>query len=179
MNADNRIPASSPWGSVQYGSTLADGIITVSTAGHGGVRISPQRLRQMPSALRLGRRRWFEEDCESALVAVAFADDLELDDRRRELAAQSVADWFPTAWEAHFGRTLQPGQSYVRDKETFTVANADRMVADSATQHSRDQCSARAGVLRPQRRRRSGVRDHAERRCAAVPRPWPSVTVGR
>ncbi|NLU64931.1 hypothetical protein HCA61_22090 [Rhodococcus sp. HNM0563] len=132
MNADNRIPASSPWGAVQYGSVVADGIITVSTAGHGGVRISPERFKQMPAALRIGRRRWFEEDCEAALVGLAFADDLGLDDRRRAQVAQSVADWFPTKWEAHFGRTLEPGESNLRDKETFEAATADQFVADSA-----------------------------------------------
>lgn len=133
MNADNQIPASSPWGAVQYGSVLADGIISVSTAGHGGVRISVERLRQMPPALRLGRHRWFEEDCDAALVALAFADDLKLDDRRRENAARSVADYFPAKWEAHFGRTLEPGQSYTRDHETFKTTHADRMVANGAT----------------------------------------------
>ncbi|MCZ4587653.1 hypothetical protein O4328_28865 [Rhodococcus opacus] len=132
MNADNRIPASSPWGAVQYGSVLVDGIITVSTAGHGGVRISAERLRQMPVALRLGRRRWFEEDCEAALVGVAFADELTLDDHRRESMAASVANWFPDKWEAHFGRTLEPGQSYVRDKENFEAATVNQLVADSA-----------------------------------------------
>ncbi|MDH6284061.1 DUF7007 domain-containing protein [Prescottella agglutinans] len=132
MNADNRIPASSPWGEVQYGNVLADGIIVVGTASHGGVRISAERLRQMPPALRLGRRRWFEEDCEAALVAVAFADELGHDDARRENAARSVADYFPAKWEAHFGRTLQPGESYARDRELFEAATADRMVVGSA-----------------------------------------------
>ena len=132
MNADNRIPASSPWGEVQYGTVLADGIISVGTAGHGGVRISQDRWRQMPAALRLGRRRWFEEDCEAALVALAFADELGFDDSRRENTARSVADYFPANWEAHFGRALEPGQSYTRDRELFEAANADRMVVSSA-----------------------------------------------
>ncbi|WP_072815928.1 DUF7007 domain-containing protein [Rhodococcus zopfii] len=130
MNADNRIPIKSPWGAVQYGRVLADG--TVSTAGHGGVRISSERLKQMPAALRIGRRRWFEEDCEAALVGLAFADDLELDDRRRASMAASVADWFPDKWEAHFGRTLKPGQSHNRDKENFEAATINEMVVDSA-----------------------------------------------
>lgn len=132
MNADNRIPASSPWGAVQYGRVLADGIISVSTSGHGGVRISSERLKQMPATLRLGRRRWFEEDCEAALVGLAFADDLDLNDSRRDDLAAAVANWFPTKWEAHFGRTLEPGESYLRDKETFEAATADQFVADSA-----------------------------------------------
>ncbi|WP_413769113.1 DUF7007 domain-containing protein [Rhodococcus pyridinivorans] len=132
MNADNRIPTSSPWGAVQDGRVLAHGIIIVSTSGHGGVRISPARLKQMPAALRLGRRRWFEEDCEAALVGLAFADDLEFTDSRRDDLAAVVANWFPTNWEAYFGRTLEPGESYLRDKETFEAATADQFVVDSA-----------------------------------------------
>ncbi len=132
VNADNRIPTSSPWGAVQDGRVLADGIIIVWTSGHGGVRISPERLKQMPAALRLGRRRWFEEDCEAALVGLAFADDLEFTDSRRDDLAAVVANWFPTNWEAYFGRTLEPGESYLRDKETFEAATADQFVVDSA-----------------------------------------------
>ena len=132
MNADNQIPASSPWGAVQYGSVLADGIISVSTAGHGGVRISVERLRQMPPALRNGRHRWFEEDCEAALVGLAFADELGFDENRRESLARSVANYYPAKWEAHFGRTLKPGESDERDREAFKAETADRMVARSA-----------------------------------------------
>lgn len=171
MNADNRIPVSSPWGAVQYGKVLVDGIITVGTAGHGGVRISPERLRQMPSALRLGRRRWFEEDCEAALVALAFADDLGLDESRRENAARSVADYFPTQWEAHFGRTLQPGESYTRDRELFEAANVDRMVVGSAVGSGSDGVpEGMVGVTA--RRRSDGARglflvDRARYRSAA------------
>lgn len=86
----------------------------------------------MPAALRLGRRRWFEEDCEAALVGLAFADDLEFTDSRRDDLAAVVANWFPTNWEAYFGRTLEPGESYLRDKETFEAATADQFVVDSA-----------------------------------------------
>ncbi|WP_458683618.1 DUF7007 domain-containing protein [Prescottella equi] len=189
MNADNQIPARSPWGEVQYGKVLVDGIITVGTAGHGGVRISAERLRQMPAALRLGRRRWFEEDCEAALVAVAFADDLSLDEKARENAARSVANYFPTQWEAHFGRTLEPGQSYTRDRELFEAANADRMVVGSASGDWADGVpEGMVGVTA--RRRSDGAQgrflvDRDRYRSAAgqfgyvvdeaVDRPWPTA----
>lgn len=131
MNDHTRIPASSPWGTVQYGTVLADGIISVSTAGHGGVRISPERLAQMPPALRLGRRRWFEEDCEAALVLWAFADTIGERDRRSAFE-KAVRDWFPDKWEAHTGRTLEPGESYTRDAQRFAEDHAADFVVTSA-----------------------------------------------
>lgn len=52
MNADNRIPSSSPWGTVQYGSVLADGIITGSTARHcAGMTHYPTLARADPCLL--------------------------------------------------------------------------------------------------------------------------------
>jgi len=71
-----------PWGQSQHEETLAEGITLVSTPGHGGILLSPERLAAMPKSLRehapFGRysRKWFEEDCEVALVALAFPDDL-------------------------------------------------------------------------------------------------------
>jgi len=66
----------SPWGGVQTQTTRAEGIIEVTTASHGGFLLSEERLAQMPPRLRgrnaYGGGRWFEEDCEWALVAIAF-----------------------------------------------------------------------------------------------------------
>lgn len=39
-----------------------------------------------------------EEDCAAALVAVAFADDLEFDDESHESAAQSVENSLSETW---------------------------------------------------------------------------------
>jgi len=66
-----------PWGPSQTEEEIAPGIIAVSTAGHGGYRLTPERERQMHPALRKTDRTycplgWYEEDCEAALVALAF-----------------------------------------------------------------------------------------------------------
>lgn len=130
--SDTTIPARSPWGTVQYGRVLADGIVRVGTAGHGGVRISPQRLTQMPPALRLGRQQWFEEDCEASLVDWAFHDDLGLSAEQTAYAERVVRDYFPEQWEAYTGRTLAPGESCCRDAEVFATTNADKFVSKGA-----------------------------------------------
>lgn len=68
---------SSPWGPIQHQVTLAPGIVQVSTAGHGGIWISPERLAEMPEDIRTAKNysgdpQWFEEDCDWAKVILAF-----------------------------------------------------------------------------------------------------------
>ncbi len=67
-------PKSSPYGAIQTTRQIAPGLWSVSTASHGGIQVSPQRQGAMPEHLRLSRT-WFEEDCEWALVALAFPND--------------------------------------------------------------------------------------------------------
>lgn len=68
-----------PWGISQHTETIAEGIVSVSTAGHGGLLLSEERLAAMPRELRCnvyghGQTNAFEEDCEWALVALAFPE---------------------------------------------------------------------------------------------------------
>ena len=67
-----------PWGVAQTVTVIADGIESVSTSSHGGIRLSAERQAQMPERFvglnKYGRGCWYEEDCEWALVAVAFPE---------------------------------------------------------------------------------------------------------
>lgn len=73
---------SSPWGSVQYWRELAPGIVQVYTAGHGGIRLSPERQAQLPAwALEVPsgycpKPMWWEEDCEAMVVVYVFWEEL-------------------------------------------------------------------------------------------------------
>ena len=70
-----RHPTTSIWGPVQDATERAPGIWKVSTAGHGGYMLSPERVAAMPDMLKPGaetKRGNFEEDCDWALVALAF-----------------------------------------------------------------------------------------------------------
>ena len=67
----------SPWGAIQTCRTIAPGIISVTTASHGGLHVAPDLLAKMPEAMRstpYSRGGWFEEDCDWALVAVSFPE---------------------------------------------------------------------------------------------------------
>lgn len=64
--------AQTPWGSGEF-IDLLPGIEYVETHGHGGFRLSAQRLAQMPSHLRM-EGGWYEEDGEYLLAALVFDD---------------------------------------------------------------------------------------------------------
>lgn len=70
-----------PWGPSQTTDEIAPGITLHTTASHGGYHLSDQRVASMPKPLRdfipfggmqTGPGRWFEEDCDWAVVALAF-----------------------------------------------------------------------------------------------------------
>lgn len=67
---------STPWGASQHSKHLGEGITIHSCANHGGIYVPKVKLLEMPEALRCncyaGGGSWFEEDCEWALVALAF-----------------------------------------------------------------------------------------------------------
>lgn len=72
----------SPWGPIQSMDEKAEGIVEVSTAGHGGVWLSYDRRAEMPEPLRTcptfaaspnnPHGCWYEEDEDVVLVVLAF-----------------------------------------------------------------------------------------------------------
>ena len=67
-----------PWGAPQHITTLVEGIRSVSTASHGGIKLSAERNAQMPDYMR-NEDGWYEEDSERARVAVVFPDAFDSD----------------------------------------------------------------------------------------------------
>lgn len=73
-------PSETPWGYAQTKRQQAPGIWFVSTASHGGVWLAPDRQAEMPEALKQFKpwgesspgSPWYEEDCDWAIVALAF-----------------------------------------------------------------------------------------------------------
>jgi hypothetical protein len=51
----------SPWGIVQDEETIAEGIVYVSTASHGGIWVSPELLGRVQEAMRDYAAYWSEE----------------------------------------------------------------------------------------------------------------------
>ena len=71
-------PKHSPWGAIQDAKQEMPGVWKVYTASHGGYILSAERFAAMPAACKInmyGGGKCFEEDCEWALVAVAFPEE--------------------------------------------------------------------------------------------------------
>lgn len=81
---------STPWGTVDHSITVIDGMWFVSTPGHGGIVLSPERQNQMPLYLRkhnfLGKNApYYEEDCSFCLPLVFFEDEIKRDSPDHEI----------------------------------------------------------------------------------------------
>ncbi|TVM31179.1 DUF7007 domain-containing protein [Oceanidesulfovibrio marinus] len=91
----------SPWGAVQHQTEHGDGIIFVSTAGHGGFFLSPVRHAAIPKIFRDAKflpGPWYEEDCDAAIVVYFNPDRFE--ERQVRAAEQSLRHWHKDAWNA-------------------------------------------------------------------------------
>jgi hypothetical protein len=71
---------SSPWGIVQDEEVIAEGIIYVSTASHGGIWVARELMHRITHEMQdyakywSGSSQWFEEDCAAQCVVVSFPE---------------------------------------------------------------------------------------------------------
>ena len=67
-----------PWGHADHVTELAEGIVSVGTPSHGGVRLSAERQAQLPAGIDnfLHNLEWWEEDCDWAVPYVVFQDEI-------------------------------------------------------------------------------------------------------
>lgn len=117
-------PKRSPWGTVDGVKEIAPGILSVTTPGHGGLKLSRSMNAKMPKAARR-KGGWYEEDCEWALVALVFPETYP-DDPSHVTA--SVKNWFPDAYEAITGEKVATEDSYVLRERAFKSATATKFV---------------------------------------------------
>ena len=81
-----------PWGPPQDIEELAEGVWRVSTASHGGLKLSRERWYSLPDCVRdaMFNATFAEEDCEESIVRTLLGLG---DDRERE-AALRTAEYF-------------------------------------------------------------------------------------
>jgi hypothetical protein len=69
-----------PWGQAQQIEHIAEGIDFYTTASHGGYKISAERKKTMPEPYRSHKTfaggLWYEEDCDWAVIALSFPDEV-------------------------------------------------------------------------------------------------------
>lgn len=124
-----RMAASTPWGGSQMAMIYAEGIVSHSTSGHGGFRLSSDRNSLVDASVR-SAGGWYEEDCEWSIVALTFPDMFTGYERR--CAEEIAKNTYPTFWEKLRGRQLEPGESRSKDCATFERAHADDWIVISA-----------------------------------------------
>ena len=65
-----------PWGMSQTEERIADGITKYSTASHGGIHVTPEKLKEAPEHLTridpFCQPGWYEEDEDWALPVLMF-----------------------------------------------------------------------------------------------------------
>jgi hypothetical protein len=127
--------SSSPWGKVQGTDTLAPGIDAVYTAGHGGLKVTAARNKDIDPAWR--ESTFYEEDCAWSKAAITHHRDLK--PAYVESAHQVARRWYPDQYDAIVGK--DPAK-YGLDPETYTKVTA----AESHIIEAREFLSARAGT---------------------------------
>lgn len=132
-----------PWGPSQDITQIGRGIFSVSCAGHGGIFVPNDMLLTMPEALRTncyGGGNWFEEDCEWALVALAFPDLFSA--YAVWIAGQSIrgSDCYKTA--AAWLQTEAGEQVSALIDDYFAAHAKDYHIGSMSTAGNRWDCSA-------------------------------------
>lgn len=132
-----KVGGSSPWGKIQHVKQVADGVYSVSTAGHGGLKLDAKQNAKMPAALKVAGG-WYEEDEAWSLVAIGlpeyFSDEVVAG------AEKIVKDWYPDEYEAFTGKVLLPGESSQKDKKAFLAAHANDWLVNSAVGSWHEDC---------------------------------------
>lgn len=124
-----RMSASTPWGGSQMAVIYAEGVVSHSTAGHGGFHLSPDRNAKIHPVLRKDAP-WYEEDCEWAIVALSFPELFT--GYERAAAEKTIRNTWPDEWEAIHGAKLTEGESWIKDRRAFDQRHAADHVVTSA-----------------------------------------------
>ena len=122
-----------PWGRADHAEMFLPGMGSVSTPGHGGVKLSAERNRLIPEdARRPGG--WYEEDCDCNIPFTVFLDEIMADGSpapkwlRTALVkyppGPTWGEWFPDSYARYIGRELRPEESHVLRQRLFDKEHA-------------------------------------------------------
>lgn len=87
-----------PWGIADYVKELADGILSIGTPSHGGLKLSADRWKQLKKALPYfspynGNTYWLEEDCDWAAAAIVWPELFSEENQRIAQAIATRYEW--------------------------------------------------------------------------------------
>lgn len=118
---------STPWGLAERVFDVAEGIQKVSTADHGGYRLSPARQRKLKQIAGFSSE-WFEEDDEAAIVEAAFPDAFDAEKASRRLYStypelmQQICGSTPAAYVQERAERLQ--EAFQRSPESWFIVES-------------------------------------------------------
>ena len=124
-----KVGSRTPWGKADSVSEIADGIFSVGTPGHGGLKLSREKNAQMPSFMR-NDGGWYEEDCEWSKVALVFPTAFP--EAHVLQADQSCRDWFPDEYQQFTGTVLEDDRSHILSERRFRERHKDDYVVKAA-----------------------------------------------
>lgn len=132
------------WGDIQCVEKLANGIWTVSTASHGGIKLDRQHNARVPKHMRMPGG-WYEEDCAWSIPFVLFRNKLQhLSNYDYIEARKCFRMWFPDQYEKWSGNTILPGVSYIKDQRVFREEHAQDWIVISAVNADNNTISVTA-----------------------------------
>jgi len=127
-----------PWGQSQHSERIAVGIMSYQTAGHGGVHLTERLNALVPDYMR-NDNKWYEEDCEWAIVACVFPEEYikHYADRNSdfdiiEIAKDTLKAYYPDQYERFYNVKLSSGESFSRATDVFMEENKDNYLVISA-----------------------------------------------
>ena len=99
-----------PWGEAQTIEKIIPGLVLVSTASHGGVRVGASLTKYIPEIFRTGDN-WYEEDCEieipmyflKAKIAEVRPEWVERNEIKLSNCEDAIKYWFKDQWEKYKG----------------------------------------------------------------------------
>ena len=137
---------STPWGRADFARVLAPGIGSVSTPGHGGIKVCGKLNKLIPDYMRC-EGGWYEEDCDWCIpylvfgveIAAGTAGDPEYGPHCAAVLAseqpkQTLCAWRPDAYAKFFNVPIETlrGKSYIYDNRCFENEHANDYVAIAA-----------------------------------------------
>jgi hypothetical protein len=132
---------SSPWGQIQYVRKYVPGISFISTARHGGFRISSKKNQEILEPFRKITNHsyvYYEEDSEAALVILSFQNLFEPQDIQD--AHKTAKNDYPHQYAKAFSTTVNLNESSTLRKEQFDQQNSDNFVVVAAWGESTSNC---------------------------------------
>jgi len=99
-----------PWGEAQTIEEIIPGLVLVSTASHGGVRVGASLTKYIPEIFRTGDN-WYEEDCEIEIpmyflkskIAEVRPEWVERNEIKLSNCEDAISHWFKDQWEKYKG----------------------------------------------------------------------------